>query len=64
MARQARRFAMKSERLGATLFVSGTLRSHRLTQGAVRRDTVIFSIVRAEWPALRSSTFQEFNARG
>ena len=49
-------------RMGAT--EEGTLRSHRLTQGGVRRDTVIFSIIRPEWPALRNSTFQEFEARG
>ncbi|MDB5270065.1 MAG: hypothetical protein JWP58_3105 [Hymenobacter sp.] len=49
-------------RMGAT--EEGTLRSHRPTQGGVRRDTVIFSIIRPEWPALRKSTFQEFEARG
>jgi len=49
-------------RMGAT--EEGTLRSHRLTQGGVRRDTVIFSIIRAEWPALRRTTFAEFDARG
>ena len=49
-------------RMGAT--EEGTLRSHRLTQGGLRRDTVIFSILRPEWPALRESVFQEFEARG
>ena len=49
-------------RMGAT--EEGTLRSHRLTQGGVRRDTVIFSIIRPEWPALRNSIFQEFEAHG
>ena len=49
-------------RMGAT--EEGTLRSHRPTQGGIRRDTVIFSIIRPEWPALRNSTFQEFEARG
>ncbi|GAB2859288.1 GNAT family N-acetyltransferase [Hymenobacter ruber] len=49
-------------RMGAT--EEGTLRSHRLTQGGVRRDTVIFSIIRPEWPALRNSTFKEFETRG
>jgi RimJ/RimL family protein N-acetyltransferase len=49
-------------RMGAT--EEGTLRSHRPTQGGVRRDTVIFSIIRPEWPTLRKSTFQEFEARG
>lgn len=49
-------------RMGAT--EEGTLRSHRPTQGGIRRDTVIFSIIRPEWPALRQSVFQEFEARG
>jgi RimJ/RimL family protein N-acetyltransferase len=49
-------------RLGAT--EEGTLRSHRLTQGNVRRDTVIFSIIRSEWPTLRRTTFAEFDTRG
>jgi len=49
-------------RMGAT--EEGTLRSHRPTQGGIRRDTVIFSIIRPEWPALRESVFQEFETRG
>jgi RimJ/RimL family protein N-acetyltransferase len=49
-------------RMGAT--EEGTLRSHRLTQGGLRRDTVIFSIIRPEWPELRESVFQEYEARG
>ena len=49
-------------RLGAT--EEGTLRSHRRTQGDQRRDTVIFSVLRAEWPALRESVFQSFEVRG
>ena len=49
-------------RMGAT--EEGTLRSHRLTQGGRRRDTVIFSILRPEWPALRESVFQAFEVRG
>lgn len=49
-------------RMGAT--EEGTLRSHRLTQGGIRRDTVIFSIVRPEWSALRESVFQAYEARG
>ena len=47
-------------RMGAT--EEGTLRSHRPTQGGIRRDTVIFSIIRPEWPGLRDSVFQEFEA--
>ena len=49
-------------RMGAT--EEGTLRNHRPTQGGIRRDTVIFSIIRPEWPSLRESVFQEFEARG
>ena len=49
-------------RMGAS--EEGTLRSHRLTQGNYRRDTVIFSIIRPEWPELRRTTFAEFDARG
>ena len=49
-------------RMGAT--EEGTLRNHRLTQGGFRRDTVLFSVIRPEWPALRESVFQEFNDRG
>ncbi len=50
------------QRMGATK--EGTLRRHRLTQGNVRRDTVIFSIIRPEWDALRQSVFKEYDARG
>ena len=49
-------------RMGAT--EEGTLRSHRPTQGGIRRDTVIFSIIRPEWSGLRESVFQEFEAHG
>ncbi len=49
-------------RMGAT--EEGTLRSHRLTQGGFRRDTVIFSVLMSEWSELRQSVFQEFEARG
>ena len=49
-------------RMGAT--EEGTLRSHRLTQGGLRRDTVIFSVIKPEWPALRQSVFQAFEGRG
>ena len=49
-------------RMGAT--EEGLLRSHRPTQGGIRRDTVIFSIIRPEWPALRESVFQAFEVRG
>ena len=49
-------------RMGAT--EEGTLRSHRPTQGGLRRDTVIFSIVRPEWEALRQTVFQAYDSRG
>ncbi|GAB3574493.1 GNAT family N-acetyltransferase [Hymenobacter daeguensis] len=49
-------------RMGAT--EEGTLRSHRLTQGNLRRDTVIFSIIRSDWSGLRQTVFQEYEARG
>ncbi|MCR5888126.1 GNAT family N-acetyltransferase [Hymenobacter sp. J193] len=45
--------------MGAT--EEGTLRSHRPTQGGIRRDTIIFSIIRAEWAALRQSIFGAFD---
>ena len=47
-------------RMGAT--PEGTLRSHRPTQGGIRRDTLIFSILRPEWPELRQSVFREYDA--
>jgi RimJ/RimL family protein N-acetyltransferase len=49
-------------RMGAT--EEGTLRSHRPTQGGIRRDTVIFSVIKPEWSELRQTVFQEFEARG
>ncbi len=48
--------------MGAT--EEGTLRSHRLTQGGRRRDTIIFSVLRPEWDTLRRTVFAEFDARG
>lgn len=50
--------------MGAT--EEGCLRSHRPTQGGFRRDTIVFSIIRPEWPALRQGVFGAFhsNARG
>jgi RimJ/RimL family protein N-acetyltransferase len=47
-------------RMGAT--EEGTLRRHRLTQGGIRRDTVIFSIIRPEWEGLRQTVFREYYA--
>ncbi len=39
-------------KLGATR--EGVLRSHMVTQGGRIRDSVVFSIVAAEWPAVRA----------
>jgi RimJ/RimL family protein N-acetyltransferase len=47
-------------RMGAT--EEGTLRRHRLTQGGLQRDTVIFSIIRPEWEGLRQTVFREYDA--
>lgn len=41
------------ERLGAKL--DGVLRSHQITADGVRRDTVVYSILDIEWPAVRSN---------
>jgi len=40
------------ERLGAQL--DGILRSHQLSPDGTLRDTAVYSIVAAEWPAVRS----------
>ncbi|QNH62369.1 GNAT family N-acetyltransferase [Hymenobacter sediminicola] len=49
--------------MGAT--EEGRLRSHRPTQGGIRRDTIIFSIIRPEWQLLRHTIFGAFDtARG
>jgi len=49
-------------RIGAT--EEGTLRSHLITQGGVRRDSVYFSILKPEWDELRQTVFREYDARG
>lgn len=41
------------ERLGAKL--DGILRSHQITADGVRRDTVVYSIIDIEWPAVRAN---------
>lgn len=46
------------EKIGAKY--DGTLRSHRATQGGRRRNTVIYSILKAEWPDIKDSIFKEF----
>ena len=49
-------------RMGAT--EEGTLRNYRFTQGGIRRDNVIFSVLRSEWDTLRHTVFAEFDAYG
>ncbi|WP_400192787.1 GNAT family N-acetyltransferase [Hymenobacter sp. B81] len=56
----ASREAMR--RMGAV--EEGILRSHCLTQGGRRRDSVYFSVLRPEWEKLRQSVFREFDYRG
>lgn len=46
------------EKIGATF--DGTLRNHRTTQGGLRRNTVIYSIIRSEWKNIRQTIFKEF----
>jgi RimJ/RimL family protein N-acetyltransferase len=41
------------ERLGAKL--DGVLRSHQLLSDGSRRDTVVYSILDIEWPAVRNN---------
>lgn len=49
------------ERLGAKL--DGVLRNHRIMPNGTLRDTCVYSIVAAEWPAVRAG-LQERLARG
>lgn len=46
------------EKIGAKH--DGTLRSHRSTQGGRRRNTVVYSILKSEWPEIRNSIFKDF----
>jgi len=46
------------EKIGATF--DGTLRNHRTTQGGRRRNTVIYSILKNEWPIIKASIFKDF----
>ncbi|WP_217155441.1 GNAT family N-acetyltransferase [[Mycobacterium] fortunisiensis] len=50
------------ERLGAKL--DGVLRSHQLLPDGSRRDTVVYSILDIEWPAVRSSLTFRLDRRG
>ena len=46
------------EKIGAKH--DGTLRNHRSTQGGKRRNTVIYSIIKSEWPEIKETIFAEF----
>ena len=46
------------EKIGAKY--DGKLRSHRYTLGGRRRDTVVYSILKDEWPEVRNSIFKDF----
>ena len=46
------------EKIGAKH--DGTLRNHRSTQGGRRRNTVVYSIIRSEWPEMRKTIFKDF----
>ncbi len=50
------------ERLGAKL--DGILRSHQLLADGSRRDTVVYSILDIEWPAVRSNLKFRLDRRG
>ncbi|OBB01766.1 GCN5 family acetyltransferase [Mycolicibacterium fortuitum] len=50
------------ERLGAKL--DGVLRSHQLLSDGSRRDTVVYSILDIEWPAVRSNLNFRLDRRG
>lgn len=57
-------FASRSaiERLGAKL--DGVLRSHQIAADGTRRDTVVYSIIDVEWPAVRSNLNFRLDRRG
>jgi RimJ/RimL family protein N-acetyltransferase len=50
------------ERLGAKL--DGILRSHQLLPDGSRRDTVVYSILDIEWPAVRSNLLYRLDRNG
>lgn len=45
------------EKIGAQY--DGMLRNHRSTQGNRRRDTVIYSILKSEWPEIKKGIFKD-----
>ena len=50
------------ERLGAKL--DGILRSHQVLPDGSRRDTVVYSILDIEWPAVRSNLRYRLDRNG
>ena len=49
------------ERLGAKL--DGILRSHQLASNGTLRDTVVYSIIAAEWPTVRTHLNYQLNEK-
>ena len=49
------------ERLGAKQ--DGVLRSHRVWRDGTLRDTVVYSVVASEWPAVRLGLQERLRAR-
>ena len=49
------------ERLGAKL--DGILRSHQLASNGTLRDTVVYSIIAAEWPTVRAHLTYQLNEK-
>lgn len=60
-ARNARSLAAM-RKLGARY--EGTLRDHRVSADGTRQDTVYFSILAAEWPAVRDRLLERLGAAG
>ncbi|MEP1094989.1 MAG: GNAT family N-acetyltransferase [Cyclobacteriaceae bacterium] len=46
------------EKIGAKH--DATLRSHRYTKGGRRRNSVVYSILREEWPEVKAGIFKDF----
>ena len=49
------------ERLGAKL--DGVLRNHQIASNGTLRDTVVYSIIAAEWPAVKAHLTYELNEK-
>jgi RimJ/RimL family protein N-acetyltransferase len=49
------------ERLGAKL--DGILRNHQITSNGTLRDTVVYSIIAAEWPTVRTHLTYQLNEK-